>query len=146
MAWVGENNDGRSPAAHCHASRDSDASVGAPFVDGALVTAEVVEQGRARKVIAFKKRRRQNSKRTRGHRQHRPECARGADPVSGQHHPAEADHRAESEREDVPVAEYLQQRGVFGLGCDVSVHGPDPSPAQPVRWTYPDSYLRKPPP
>ncbi len=48
----------------------ADASVGAPFVDGALVTAEVVEQGRARKVIAFKKRRRQNSKRTRGHRQH----------------------------------------------------------------------------
>ena len=39
-------------------------------MDGALVTAEVVEQGRARKVIAFKKRRRQNSKRTRGHRQH----------------------------------------------------------------------------
>ena len=34
------------------------------------MTAEVVEQGRARKVIAFKKRRRQNSKRTRGHRQH----------------------------------------------------------------------------
>ena len=48
----------------------ADATVGAPFVDGALVTAEVVEQGRARKVIAFKKRRRQNSKRTRGHRQH----------------------------------------------------------------------------
>ncbi|HET7413790.1 MAG TPA: 50S ribosomal protein L21 [Pararhizobium sp.] len=46
------------------------AAIGAPFVDGALVTAEVVEQGRARKVIAFKKRRRQNSKRTRGHRQH----------------------------------------------------------------------------
>jgi len=48
----------------------ADATIGAPFVDGALVTAEVVEQGRARKVIAFKKRRRQNSKRTRGHRQH----------------------------------------------------------------------------
>ena len=29
----------------------------------------MVEQGRAKKVIAFKKRRRQNSKRTRGHRQ-----------------------------------------------------------------------------
>jgi len=43
--------------------------IGAPVVAGALVTAEVVEQGRARKVIAFKKRRRQNSKRTRGHRQ-----------------------------------------------------------------------------
>ena len=47
----------------------ADATIGAPVVRGALVTAEVVEQGRARKVIAFKKRRRQNSKRTRGHRQ-----------------------------------------------------------------------------
>ncbi len=44
-------------------------TIGAPTVAGALVTAEVVEQGRGRKVIAFKKRRRQNSKRTRGHRQ-----------------------------------------------------------------------------
>ncbi|MDR6755763.1 large subunit ribosomal protein L21 [Mycoplana sp. BE70] len=48
----------------------ADATIGAPFVEGAVVTAEVVEQGRAKKVIAFKKRRRQNSKRTRGHRQH----------------------------------------------------------------------------
>ncbi len=36
---------------------------GAPFVEGALVTAEVVEQGKNRTVIAFKKRRRQNSRR-----------------------------------------------------------------------------------
>lgn len=47
----------------------AEATIGAPLVKDALVTAEVVEQGRARKVIAFKKRRRQNSKRTRGHRQ-----------------------------------------------------------------------------
>ena len=45
-------------------------TVGTPLVDGAMVTAEIVEQGRARKVIAFKKRRRQNSRRTIGHRQH----------------------------------------------------------------------------
>ncbi len=44
--------------------------IGAPVVAGAVVTAEVVEQGAPKKVIAFKKRRRQNSKRTRGHRQH----------------------------------------------------------------------------
>ena len=43
--------------------------IGAPLVSGALVTAEVVDQGRARKVIAFKKRRRQNSRRKRGIRQ-----------------------------------------------------------------------------
>ena len=48
----------------------ADATIGAPFVKGAVVSAEVVEQGRAKKVIAFKKRRRQNSKRSRGHRQH----------------------------------------------------------------------------
>jgi len=46
-----------------------DVTIGAPFVDGATVTAEVVEQGRGPKVIAFKKRRRQNSRRKRGHRQ-----------------------------------------------------------------------------
>jgi large subunit ribosomal protein L21 len=37
---------------------------------GAKVIAEVVEQSRAPKVIAFKKRRRKNSRRKRGHRQH----------------------------------------------------------------------------
>ena len=45
------------------------AEVGAPNVAGAAVAAEVLEQGRAAKVIAFKKRRRKNSRRKRGHRQ-----------------------------------------------------------------------------
>jgi large subunit ribosomal protein L21 len=44
--------------------------LGTPTVTGAKVMAEVVEQGRAPKVIAFKKRRRKNSRRKRGHRQH----------------------------------------------------------------------------
>ncbi len=49
---------------------DGDAmTVGAPFVAGASVSAEIVEQARGPKVISFKKRRRQNSKRKRGHRQ-----------------------------------------------------------------------------
>ena len=43
--------------------------IGKPTISGAKVTAEVVEQGRAPKVIAFKKRRRKNSRRRRGHRQ-----------------------------------------------------------------------------
>jgi large subunit ribosomal protein L21 len=44
-------------------------ALGAPTVAGASVAAEVLEQGRGRKVIAFKKRRRKNSRRKRGHRQ-----------------------------------------------------------------------------
>ncbi len=44
-------------------------TLGAPTVAGASVAAEVLEQGRGPKVIAFKKRRRKNSRRKRGHRQ-----------------------------------------------------------------------------
>jgi large subunit ribosomal protein L21 len=47
----------------------ADTTVGAPVVEGASVVAEVVEQGRGRKIIIFKKRRRQNSRRRNGHRQ-----------------------------------------------------------------------------
>ncbi len=44
-------------------------TVGTPTVAGATVAGEVVEQARGPKVISFKKRRRQNSKRKKGHRQ-----------------------------------------------------------------------------
>ncbi len=44
--------------------------VGAPVVEGASVTATVIAQDRLDKVIIFKKRRRQNSRRKNGHRQH----------------------------------------------------------------------------
>ena len=45
-------------------------TVGAPFIAGAGVAGEIVDQTRARKVIVFKKRRRQNYRRKKGHRQH----------------------------------------------------------------------------
>lgn len=49
---------------------DGDATAfGAPHVEGASVVGEIVEQARGPKVIAFKKRRRKNSRRKRGHRQ-----------------------------------------------------------------------------
>jgi large subunit ribosomal protein L21 len=43
--------------------------LGSPMVAGASVAAEIIEHGRGPKVIAFKKRRRKNSRRKRGHRQ-----------------------------------------------------------------------------
>jgi len=43
---------------------------GTPLVDGASVSATVVEQTRAAKIIVFKKKRRQNYRRKKGHRQH----------------------------------------------------------------------------
>ena len=44
-------------------------TLGLPTVEGATVAAEVLSQSRGPKVIAFKKRRRKNSRRKRGHRQ-----------------------------------------------------------------------------
>jgi len=50
-------------------STDGTAHFGAPTLAGASVAGEIVEQTRGPKSISFKKRRRQNSKRKRGHRQ-----------------------------------------------------------------------------
>ncbi len=49
---------------------DAGTTVGAPLVPGATVTATVIAQDRLDKIIIFKKRRRQNSRRKNGHRQH----------------------------------------------------------------------------
>jgi large subunit ribosomal protein L21 len=49
---------------------DATMVLGAPVVAGASVTATVIAQDRLPKVIVFKKRRRQNSRRKNGHRQH----------------------------------------------------------------------------
>lgn len=43
--------------------------LGAPFVEGAKVTAEVVEQGRGKKVTILKFKRRKHHMKRRGHRQ-----------------------------------------------------------------------------
>ena len=48
----------------------SNVTVGAPMIDGASVAAEILEQKRDKKIIVFKKRRRQNYRRKAGHRQH----------------------------------------------------------------------------
>ncbi len=49
---------------------DAGITIGTPTVVGATVTATVIAQDRLDKVIIFKKRRRQNSRRKNGHRQH----------------------------------------------------------------------------
>jgi len=47
----------------------SETKIGAPLVEGAKVTATVVDHGRAAKIVVFKKKRRKHYKRTKGHRQ-----------------------------------------------------------------------------
>ncbi|HHY18390.1 MAG TPA: 50S ribosomal protein L21 [Firmicutes bacterium] len=43
--------------------------VGAPYVDGAKVTAEVVKNGKGKKIIVFKYKAKKNYRRKQGHRQ-----------------------------------------------------------------------------
>ena len=48
---------------------DNETRLGSPFVEGAKVTAKIVDHGRAAKIVVFKKKRRKHYKRTKGHRQ-----------------------------------------------------------------------------
>ncbi|TRO97125.1 50S ribosomal protein L21 [Glycocaulis profundi] len=50
-------------------SGDSGVTVGSPLVEGAQVMAELIDVRKGDKVLVFKKRRRQNYRRTKGHRQ-----------------------------------------------------------------------------
>jgi large subunit ribosomal protein L21 len=51
-------------------SADGSVQVGTPFVRGATVTARIVQHGKEKKILVFKKKRRKNYRRRRGHRQH----------------------------------------------------------------------------
>lgn len=51
-------------------SHDGAVQVGAPTVAGATVSARIVAQGRASKILVYKKKRRKNYRRRQGHRQY----------------------------------------------------------------------------
>ena len=48
---------------------DKTIEIGSPIVEGAKVEADLIKNGKDRKILIFKKRRRQNSRRKNGHRQ-----------------------------------------------------------------------------
>ena len=66
---AGESGDAVAFEAVLLVGGDDGTTVGSPLVAGATVAGEIVGQERTAKILVFKKRRRQNSKRSRGHRQ-----------------------------------------------------------------------------
>ena len=50
-------------------SIDGTIQVGAPLVQGVTVTAQIIQHGREKKILVFKKKRRKNYRRRQGHRQ-----------------------------------------------------------------------------
>jgi large subunit ribosomal protein L21 len=73
---------------------DGNLTIGSPNVADASVTATVIAQDRLDKVIIFKKRRRQNSRRRNGHRQHVTVLRIGGINANGQTYHAAASDRA----------------------------------------------------
>ena len=77
-------------------------TIGTPLVAGATVTATVIAQDRLDKVIIFKKRRRQNSRRKNGHRQHVTVLRVAGIAAEGHHAPPE--HTPTSAEAQPPAA------------------------------------------
>ena len=79
-------------------------TIGAPLVDGAAVSATVLEQMRDRKIIVFKKQRRQNYRRRNGHRQHLT-VLRIDDILTGGKKKAATKKKTASKKKEVAAAE-----------------------------------------
>ena len=80
---------------------DGNLTLGSPIISDASVTATVIAQDRLDKVIIFKKRRRQNSRRRNGHRQHVTVLRIGGINANGQTYTVAA--KAQSETAATPV-------------------------------------------
>lgn len=78
--------------------------VGAPLLAEARVTGEVVQHGKAKKILVFKKKRRKNYRRHRGHRQEFTEV-RVTGIESGGHGPAESNSASAGTATDTSGAE-----------------------------------------
>ncbi len=51
------------------AGDEGEAKIGSPILDGAKVTAEIIEQGKNKKVVVYKYKKRKNYRKKQGHRQ-----------------------------------------------------------------------------
>ncbi|WP_404401283.1 50S ribosomal protein L21 [Pelagibacterium halotolerans] len=111
---------------------DADVTVGSPLVDGALVAGEVVEQFRDKKVIVFKKKRRQGYRRKNGHRQEltlvriteiltggakpsgKKAAPKKAAPKKAEEAPAKAEEKAAPKAAEAPAAEFKDDIKLIG--------------------------------
>ncbi len=67
---AGEGGDKVSFSEVLMVGGEGEPKIGTPLLSGASVEGEILQQARARKIIVFKKKRRHNYRRKKGHRQH----------------------------------------------------------------------------
>jgi large subunit ribosomal protein L21 len=103
--------------------------VGTPTVAGASVAGEVVEQTRGAKVIAFKKRRRKNSRRKRGHRQELS-VIRITEILTDGRKPAPREQAAEAAPAAEPTAEPATDPAIEAAAAADASETAEPKPAK----------------
>ena len=119
---------------------DGNLTLGSPIVSDASVTATVIAQDRLDKVIIFKKRRRQNSRRRNGHRQHVTVLRIGGINANGQTYTVAA--KAQSETATAPVVHRLPR-----MSPPKARGNPKLTPFRRPSWTPPNrsqSFLARP--
>ena len=111
------------------AGSGSDVSIGTPSVEGATVTAEVLEHNRSKKTISFKKRRRQNSRRKQGHRQLLTTVSILEVLTDGAKPSRDASGKSAQQRREERDAEYLTRSGTSATepSDEASAAAPTPS-------------------
>lgn len=81
---------------------EGEPKVGSPTIAGAVVEAEVVGAERTRKIIVFKKKRRQNYRRKKGHRQHQTVLKIVEISLDGPKQSGKTAKKAEAKKADAP--------------------------------------------
>ncbi len=106
---------------------DGNLTLGSPVVADASVTATVIAQDRLDKVIIFKKRRRQNSRRRNGHRQHVTVLRIGGISANGQTFGAAAGAESGATEPGERLAEAAPGEARAEAVAPVASHGAEPS-------------------
>jgi len=96
--------------------------IGAPFVAGATVVAEIAKQEKSDTVYIFKKRRRKHYRRRNGHRQLLTSVTI-TEILTGGAKPAAAKPKAEKKAEAAPAAQTLAAPAAGGASDDISLIG-----------------------
>lgn len=101
-------------------------TVGKPVIDGASITAELLENVKSDKVIVFKKKRRKGYRKKRGHRQPMSRIeikeisTAGAAKKSGQKEEKAEQKKADTGKETAPSRESGEKAGDLGVSTDMN--------------------------
>jgi len=111
--------------------------VGAPVIEKAAVFAEVVEQTRSGKILVFKKKRRKNYRRTKGHRQDQTVLRITGISATGEKPKAKAKPKPNAEKAPEPAPEAETEPKVAEQAAPAAELAAEAAQAEPAAETAP---------